>query len=632
MRISSSHRLCLVMPGIVQKIECIFGAATDQNYALRTLLTLQTGVFLLVAMLFASIPKKKAILVGLQCSGVSFALASYLAHFGVIHIPEGRFDPVMADRFCYLIGNPSWMAPLLAPSILAATALVFDSRRWRLLNLASILPMMDLILRSQQRGGLVVVLATVAYLLAFLLRAHLIKLSKLAIKFKKSFIVFLVAIITPIFFMAPILWSFFASSLEILGFGNRISSSGFVSGERLIIWRAAWSELQGHLLFGHGYASWYRAGALKVPNYGLNQHFDTAHNFFVQYLFEHGIVSFTVWIIACFLTSFSLWKCAKESHRWMLGLIAVIFFPLMLFQEIDFLRSGFYLSMVSIGAVISIAVDFEGRMETVRAVPRRLRNLAIFIGVSFIGLGFYFLSAFSLGGYQYEANAHHDYGPTVRWFRQKGQINFVRGSAKNREQFALYEVLKSSAHRLDLMGTHRDQPKIININLSDLAPTNSHHHFVPIAAKSFLDSADSYQLDKSEKTDGRQLGMMLSWPPVVTTMAVTHVFGGEAADYLPYTDQFGTGFWCGKSCEFKFLPCKDGQLRTVMLTVEPKYKKIKLNIEKRPDTIQEINVGAEPVLITLTAQDHLKLTAKSDIPEIVSDTHRQVFVYGGKCQ
>lgn len=624
--ISAEHPLCLGMPGIFQKIECIFGAATDQNYALRQLLSLITGTFIFVALLAASNESRFRILRGVQLAGVSFALASYMAHFGYIKVPDGWFDPAFADRFCYFIGNPSWIAPILAPSLLASAVFIIVGGRFSPLNLLLIIPMVDIILRSQQRGGLIVVLFFLCWLVMFYGRNVLEgAFNRLRVP-KKSLVLAAATAVIVIYFATPFIWRVMTAALQMLGFGGRLAAAGFVSSERLIIWRAAWNELQGKILTGHGYGTWYRSGAVHVPRYGLHQYFDTAHNFFVQYVFEHGAIAFTLWIAALLAALMGLWR-RPGGKRWVIGAGVLIFTPIMFFQEIDFLRSGFYLSMASIGAAAGVCSSSVVNSSSVDA-DRRWTFMRAIIGIAMVMLAALFCIGFSTAGYQYEANAINNYGPQVRWFRQTGRINFIGIKANRRAEYAIYQIQKANGDKLELKSPHLSGPS----NEVVVALSPAQQNFIPVRARLVTDRSDVYKLNNSTKMDGRQLGMMLSWPPFLSTLPVLVVQGASPVDLSPWSESLGKGFLCESSCEFQFLACPSSKIRKIIMTASQDFAANEMMISIHSDSVAQIeHVRLSPQkTIETWANTSLKIHIKSD--NQASSLKPKLFVFGEPCR
>jgi len=624
--ISRAHPLCLTMPGFLQRLECIFGAGVDQNYALRSLLTLLTGVGIFVALNFCSLDRRRPILLGIQWAGVSFAICSYLAHFGFIVIPEGRFDPVMQDRFCYLIGNPSWMAPLLAPSIIAAVTNLMESSRLRLINVLSIVPMIDVILRSQQRGGIIVALCVVSFLFTYAGRGIWPKVVDKVRSNKLITAFILIAGTASSFFLLPFFWKAFVEFLSRSGFGGRLASSGFVSGERLTIWKAAFSELSGHYLIGHGYATWFRKGALKVPSYGLYQHFDTAHNFFVQYIFEHGCLAMMLWLTAMICIIRGHWLVMSASRRWALGLIGVTFLPILVFQEIDFIRSGFYISMAAIGVTLNSNSETNRARVLIARSKARIGTAAL--GVACIFSAVLFMRSVSLGGYQYEANVANNYGPAVRWFRKVGTINFVSSQASKLEKYALYKVLKSVAANVRLQPSYSRMA--FDVSLTQVSSDSADNRFIPVRARSFLASPDTYALDKAEVNDGRQLGMMLSWPPLLSTMALKKADGAVLEEQLPHSSHYGAGLWCREQCSLEFEPCSEGRNRSVLLAVantDSGLVSIIASIRGTED--QLLSLSSTPTELKLRQATNITLTLEAKYKPALDG--KTFFVFGGIC-
>ncbi len=623
--ITKSHPLCLSMPGVMQRLECTFSAGVDQNYAMRSLLTLGTGAGLFATTTLSQRPTRRALLFAVQFAGVFFAVCSYLAHFGIIQVPAGRFDPIMSDRFCYLIGNPSWIAPLLAPSLVAAVVNFIEEPKFKAPHLLSLVPMIDVIFRSQQRGGVIIVLCLLLFLMLYGMRSLLSKCFEKIRNYKFAALAIFILTSALISAVLPTLWLSIGKMLASLGFGGRLASSDFVSGERLIIWKAAMSELKGHYLTGYGYATWFRKGALQVPKYGLHQHFDTAHNFFIQYVFEHGLISMTLWVFAMACVIFGCFGKKSDGQRWSLLLLGMIFTPILLFQEIDFIRSGFYISMATIGAVVSLNSGIHLPPKPSVSSKRRLGLMVA--GFILVTCSITFARGISLGGYQYEASVVNDYAPAVRWFRKDGFITFVSSKASKQDKMAVYQLAKSPAQEIQIKRNITADSYSVKLGGADEGANPQ--RFIPVRARGIFDRADFYMLDRADAVDGRQLGMMLNWPPTLTTLELTASMGASLADYQPYSADFGAGLWCKRECSFILAPCQAGTQRSVWLVTSEMSHTTEVIASIGMAPSQQLKVSTTPSELKLSTETKVKLKTLSDSSESAAG---QIFIYGGICR
>jgi len=522
--------VCRLMPGAVQKLECILQMEAAANPGIRQL-TYSLAAAGLFAATGLSSELKASTLRRFLCGGllISALMAgiTLLRYYGLVDwaLPQWFFINEFGPA-CLFIQNPSWIWPWCTPWIayalwLAASA--HGAQLQRILFLACAVLLMLYSISSGQRGAVLQLLVAgaagaVGYLLFGTWRK---RVSKATFTFVLSLGVIAAGSLVWAYFFAP---EVIHQTLLGLGLRTRVGGGGSsLSHERLQMWHMAWQGIQDTFWLGHGQGSWTRefgkiAQAAGQP--GLI--FDTAHNFFVQSLFELGalhtllIVSFFVFVL--FRIGQGIFQkegAGKKSWYWA---VCAAYAVILAVQEVDFVRSSYYQHAIFWGflfgqsnAVASAAEEkadhtLELKIESLKFRVFRLGTVLVLL--SAIGLTALSLLGFSLAGYQYEANARNGYNPKVRWLGSFGTLNYVLPRADEKNPVARFRVLKSFATEYSVLSTHGwKQVPIAN----------------PDAGASFIDIpvSSGFQLPKVVKFNnaqndyGRHISVLVAWPPEI---------------------------------------------------------------------------------------------------------------------
>ncbi|MBT3715851.1 MAG: O-antigen ligase family protein [Deltaproteobacteria bacterium] len=205
------------------------------------------------------------------------------------------------------------------------------------------------------------------------------------------------------------------------------------SHERLKMWSVAWEEsIQDNLWLGNGYGTWLREFS-HLPNSG-GVSFDTAHNLWIQLIFELGVIHVVVMAIILGLIVWStlVYKNVEQISLKIGGLFLIIgFFVASVGQEID------YIMPVYIQFAVFAGLCFGGRsFEETDAKGKVTHNQRAWslIGISFLLVigAFYYASSISWGGSTFEATQM----AFNRWFRPIGAI--VATPDRRGREYSLY--------------------------------------------------------------------------------------------------------------------------------------------------------------------------------------------------
>jgi O-antigen ligase len=110
-----------------------------------------------------------------------------------------------------------------------------------------------------------------------------------------------------------------------------------VSSQRLRMWDLAWQSIQEQLWLGTGYGTWLREFSQLPGSGGVS--YDTAHNLWVQQLFELGVIHVVVMVIILGLIVWTtlIYKSVEQPSLRIGGLFLTIgFFVASVVQEIDY--------------------------------------------------------------------------------------------------------------------------------------------------------------------------------------------------------------------------------------------------------------------------------------------------------
>jgi len=191
-----------------------------------------------------------------------------------------------------------------------------------------------------------------------------------------------------------------------------------VSSDRLRMWDLAWQSIQEHLWLGTGYGTWLREFSQLPGSGGVS--FDTAHNLWVQLIFELGaihVVAMAI-ILGMFIWTTLIFKNVEQPSLRIGGLFLTIgFFVASVVQEID------YIMPVYMQFAVFAGLCFGGTSYQETIVPeRRIHNNRswYFVGCGILTIigALYYWSSISWGGYGFDPSQ----ASFSRWFRPEGVI------------------------------------------------------------------------------------------------------------------------------------------------------------------------------------------------------------------
>lgn len=534
----SSEPVCSLAPGIVQKLECIFQSESAAIPSPRQLSYNLAAAFAFLGALVLSHKNPdllKKFLNGGLFVGSLLALLSLLNYFSLTQLqtPQWFFINEFGPA-CLFIQNPSWIWPWVTPWLGWAVWNVIESKSWgpfRFLYLLAGTVLCFFSLSSSQRGSvlqIIVSLVAVAVILTIRqFRGGQTEKNNLVVKHRiygKLFTsagLFLGLFFVVSYFVKPKLIN---STLATLGIVTRVGGGeSSLSNERLAMWQIAWDRFLESPLWGFGHGSWnFEFGVFAQKVGQTNLIFDTAHNFFVQSLFELGfihtliIVSFFAYIV---LKSFkNVWNSeATARSAWFSGVIAA-YLLILLVQEVDFIRSAYYQHAFFWGWLLGTTnpptnsnnIDDSSskkfRLSRFKPFSVELKGFLSFGALGLVSIGILCAISFSLAGYQYEANRKNQFQPKVRWFKNWGTINPVITKYDGRKRILRYRVFKTVATQYETLTSRGWQTFPIS---------NQADAYIDFPAQTFPALPYIIRFNASQNDFGRSTAVLLSWPPEV---------------------------------------------------------------------------------------------------------------------
>tara|TARA_B100001964_G_scaffold112543_1_gene125552 strand:- start:71 stop:1336 length:1266 start_codon:yes stop_codon:yes gene_type:complete len=184
------------------------------------------------------------------------------------------------------------------------------------------------------------------------------------------------------------------------------------------MWDLAWQSVQEHPWFGTGYGTWLGEFS-KLSGSGVLS-YDTAHNLWVQLIFELGVIHFVVMatILGLIVWTTLFYKNVSHPSLQIGGLFLTIgFFVASVVQEID------YIMPVYMQFAVFAGLCFGGTSYQETIVPeRRIHNNRhwYFVGCGILTIigALYYWSSISWGGYGFDPSQTS----FSRWFRPEGVI------------------------------------------------------------------------------------------------------------------------------------------------------------------------------------------------------------------
>jgi|GEM_PF-2667035 len=434
-------------PSFITRGECFVQAAFVQNYGIRQFITLlmalYAGALAALATRFNT-QNWKIFAYAIVFVSLAHVIIGFVTHAkGELQLlPKWiMVNSFGMERFTFVIPNPSWVWPQLAPALAWSLWLALDAKKLtRFIAFLSACAVSIAIVMTHQRGGLLLLVVLWGIFLTRLVWNFLHnKTQNLKAKFS---------------FAAAWIIGVVLGARYLLHWATEAAGRGtFHDDNRWTMWKVALKGLMEQSpVWGFGYASWYskfRDIAVSAGVPGLS--FDTAHSLWVQLLFEHGFIGFlfiSVVIIGAVLLA---WRNARRlphgTH--LIALHAAGFLCCSIVQEVDYIRPVFITHALTWGALLGLPYYLNAN-ETLperklayfivrpsAATPKQLwhtRFAMRLIGIEGLVIAMLCLLWFGRGAFGFEGQANSN-GPMARWLGAQASIP-VFGP----EEFWLFET------------------------------------------------------------------------------------------------------------------------------------------------------------------------------------------------
>ena len=408
-------------PSSIARAECFLQAGFNQSYGVRTFATLlmALGIGTASALWTRTGPRNwRPLAFAVVGVCVLHAVLGFVTLF--VGWPQLLPKSIMVnswgrERFTFVMPNPSWVWPQLAAGLAWVLwfALKAETRRQRLLSVAGAIVLSAAILSTKQRGGLLLLVllwgcaASVSGWLRLGARdltsgRKILAVSGLLLGFSAA------AAVSSVKWLLPF-----------------INDGTFHDRSRLSIWMAALHAwLQRDPSWGFGYASWYSAVTTAVTGTeDANFVRVTAHNLWVQLLFEHGIVGAVLVVTLMLLSVFVAFRNLRRKRfgHALVVLQLIAFLTCTMVQEVDFVRPVLATFAVTWGTLLGMPFD-KWPSSLARGDYRHtlFRNtLATFVAVLMVLLACSLW--FARGAYGFDANPR-SHATVARWLGKDATI------------------------------------------------------------------------------------------------------------------------------------------------------------------------------------------------------------------
>ena len=441
-------RRCIWMPGYFDKLECFLQLPFKSNHGLRQLLFHFTAlsVFMGVACLSRMSGALRHWLL------IPLAIPALIVVIGVM-IPI-YYDPnfsLTGYNFVYsehsffrakgVIANPSWLWPWLTPLMVMSSATLF-AKNWILkgIGLTFLCVCVWASISVMQRGGYLIVgvlIVTTILTVLYLAAKNISKKFAWAVMGAGCLIMCYLVYNSKMIIKAH---AFFE------GIGLHLRGSLLQSAQkRLKIWEIAWQgSIQENVWVGKGYGSWLSEfSKLKGSTHDGFFIYDTAHNLWIQLIFELGLIHvfFILIIFSLIVWTTMIHKNSDQLSIKIGGFFLIIgFFVASIVQEIDYILPV-YLQFATFAGLCFGGTSYPESLEKISSSKQlnvlikngtqksKTNNLAwSMVGISILGVlgSFYYASTISWGGSSFEPTQQ----AFNRWFRPKGVIAATPDSRK----------------------------------------------------------------------------------------------------------------------------------------------------------------------------------------------------------
>lgn len=421
-------------PSFITRGECFVQAAFVQNYGIRQFITLLLALYAGALAALATRFNTQ----NWKIFAYAIVIVS-LAHVSIGFVTQAKGELQLLPkwlmvnsfgmaRFTFLIPNPSWVWPQLAPALAWSLWLALSPKRTtQLLFILCAAAISTAIVMTHQRGGLLLLVLLWGIFLTRLVSGAL----RNQTQNQKLKWIFAAA-----WFGAVVLGArfFLHWATEAAGRGT------FHDDNRWTMWKIALKGLMEQSpVWGFGYASWYSkfkelAIAAGVP--GLS--FDTAHSLWVQLLFEHGILGFIFISLALFGALFLAFRNARrlQDGALLVALQAAGFLCCSVVQEVDYIRPVLMTHALTWGTLLGLPYYLSANetiperklsyfiMRPKAATPKHLwhtRFALRLIGIEGLVIAAVCWVWFARGAFGFEGNANSS-GPMARWIGENASI------------------------------------------------------------------------------------------------------------------------------------------------------------------------------------------------------------------
>lgn len=419
-----------IAPSLFVRLECYLHGAIIQFPGPRQFYMIVTAVLLgLVAFAMARISPEvsKKLLYSFAICAVLYCL---IVQMGIYAGKDTLLPNFLGksefgrSRFALIIPNPGWVWPYLAPGLAVLIWLTLTSRK-KLTQALSALGLLIVaygIFQTGQRGGLL--------LLAILFGSGALFVFNEKIDIRARPIRF--GLLTASFLALATLFGPWV--IEFLM--QKIGRAEFIDHNRLSIWSLALPHvLKHHIFLGFGYASWFQEFRSIAIEKGAPL-FDTAHNLYVQMIFEHGLIG-TILICSCLLgvLLLTIRNLRASSSGKMLAIFAsLIFLVATVVQELDYIRPIYYIHALFWGVLlgfrevqeerIATATSSKNQFESTIAVYSLHRLMFVFatLGVSILAVAVLVVFYFPFGVFPFEGDLSRKTATVERWLGPNARL------------------------------------------------------------------------------------------------------------------------------------------------------------------------------------------------------------------
>lgn len=525
---------------IINKLECVFHSPIVDYYGFRTYLQVITSsiVTLLTYLLFSGEKRAKTAVKILAVWTLAFVVVSFVGQifFGNRIIPSWMGYSVYTKNMTAIISNPGWTWVYLSVGFASLVSLFlseYSSKIKKILYAVGTIVVALGLLATQQRGALGLILfLPFSYMVWFFF-------GKKSSSKRESLLKIIFISIIPAILMALYL---FPSALREIArsFGYDFKAISFNS-PRFEIWRASWDLFLEKPLLGHGYGSWFQAISSMRAKYPNVPVYDTAHNFYVQFIVEHGLI-FT--LIHVFLLCLIVKKLFEKNESklgkvFTFGILSSLFVVTLL-QEFDYIRPTHYLYGMAFGIMFAFRKGDSNNSRLIRLDQQKFKLSFRLLGASAVLAGMYLLILFPIGVFPYEKGA-----PFSRWVGPSAKIS-AGSSLKAHKAYSIIPIGRK----------YSKYYQITSLDLSTLSLTKNEPKpfgkYIELNNGSkFLPTQHWFTTNRFVKQDARKIAFTAVYPPLQSNLSTTNIKGL----YDWESDGINSGRWCNGNCVFTSKSC-----------------------------------------------------------------------------